>query len=204
VVLPTLLPRPLVASTCAAVAIVLAVALVPPGQGVPPFVVRIAELLLAGGAAYALDDAASVLTEVTPQRPWQRRAPVLGASAVLLAAAWAAVLLVLHWQQSLPSVLASSLELLVLALLTLAAAAALVWSGDPEPGTTVSPLVAVLGLGALIAEPLTGTIVFPTSAAPVGTGLAIAWVATGVAALLVLVLASRDPAGRRTGVRRLR
>ena len=48
-----------------------------PGAGVSPFVTRIAELGLAGGAAYLLDDAAAPLTEVTPPGVWRRRAPGL-------------------------------------------------------------------------------------------------------------------------------
>ena len=51
-------------SVAAASLVVIAAAL--PGDGVSPFVVRIAGFLLAGAAAYLLDDAAAPMTGVTP------------------------------------------------------------------------------------------------------------------------------------------
>ena len=67
--------RALVGAAAAAVALVLIAALTVPEEGVSPLVVRIAEFLLAGGAAYLLDDAAVVLTTVTPTGLWRRRLP---------------------------------------------------------------------------------------------------------------------------------
>ena len=147
----TRLPRPVPGSAAAAVALVLTAAALP-GDGVSPFVTRMAELVLAGGAAYLLDDAAAPLTEVTPPAVWRRRAPVLLVGAGLLASAWLVVLGVLRWQDSLPTALLPTIEVVVLSLLALAAAAIGVRRGEPEPGGQVAPLVGVLGIGALIAD----------------------------------------------------
>ncbi len=193
-------PRPLAASAAASVAVVLAVALASPGSGVPSFVVRLAELLLAGGAAYALDDAASVLTDVTPRAVWRRRAPALAASAALLAAAWLTILLVLRWQDSSPPVLAATGEVAVLCGLAVSAAAVLAGRREPEPGALVAPAVALLGIGALIAQALLPTPLFLSDGS--GVRLWLAWTAAGAVALLVLLVASRDPAARRRRVRR--
>ena len=70
-------PRGLSAAALAAVALVFVAAVVQPDAGVSGLVVRISELLLAGGAAYLLDDAAVVLTTVTPVGVWRRRLPRL-------------------------------------------------------------------------------------------------------------------------------
>ena len=202
VALSNLVPRPLAVSAAASVAVVLAVALASPGSGVPSFLVRIAELLLAGGAAYALDDAASVLTDVTPRSVWRRRAPVLAASGALLAAAWLMILLVLRWQDSSPAVLAATGEVAVLCLLAVSAAGVLAGHGEPEPGALVAPAVALLGIGALIVQALLSTRLFLSEEGGSGSRPWLAWTAAGVVALLVLLVASRDPAARRRRVRR--
>ena len=61
----------------AAVVLVFVGSVAQPDAGVSGLVVRISELLLAGGAAYLLDDAAVVLTTVTPVGVWRRRLPRL-------------------------------------------------------------------------------------------------------------------------------
>lgn len=195
-------PRAVLVSAATALALVLLVAVGWRDTGVPVFVMRLTELLLAGGAAYLLDDAAAVLTDVTPRGIWRRRAPVLGAGAGLLAGAWCLILLVLRWQDSSPPVLAATLEVAVLSAVALAAAAVLARRGEPEPGGLIAPILALLGFGLLIAQPLARTALFPSDADDSATRVIAWWAAAGAVAVLVLLLASRDPASRRRRTRR--
>ena len=193
----TRLPRPVPGSAAAAVALVLTTAALP-GDGVSPFVTRLAELALAGGAAYLLDDAAAPLTEVTPPAVWRRRAPVLLIGAGLLVSAWLIVLGVLRWQDSLPTALLPTIEVVVLSLLALAAAAVGVRRGEHEPGGQVAPVIGVLGIGALVADfMLEAEIFLPWDQGEVGGGTGTAWwLVTGAVALAIIVVAARDPGSR--------
>ena len=92
-------PRALAGAAAAAVVLV-ALASVAQPNGVSRIVVLISELLLAGGAAYLLDDSAIALTTVTPVRLWRRRLPRLLSGVALISVAWALVLAVLRWQDS--------------------------------------------------------------------------------------------------------
>jgi hypothetical protein len=107
---------PTVPLSASAAAVLVLVAAAIPGAGVSPFVIRIAEFLLAGGAAYLLDDAAAPLTGVTPPGVWRRRSPVVLTGAGLLTVTWLGILLVLGWQDALPPVLLATGELVVLCL----------------------------------------------------------------------------------------
>lgn len=177
-------------------ALVLVTAAFQQTAGALPFVGRVAELALAGGAAYLLDDAAAQLTTVAPQGPWRRRAPVLTAGAVLLAGAWLGILVVLEWRDARPPVAGSSAELLVMGLVAIAAAAVLFRLGDPEPGAIIAPIVVVLGLGLVIVESIAGSAIYLTDAGPT-LGHVAGWSAAGVLAVLVIVVAGRDVAGPR-------
>lgn len=188
--LPTRMPGPLVAAAGAAVALVLVVAVVPPGPGVPAFVLHIAEVMLAGGAAYALDDAAATLTDVTPRALWRRRLPRLAVSVATLALATGGISLVLHQQGSLPSAPALAGEVLVLCLLAVAAAAMLARYGEAEPGGLVAPVVALLGLAAVVGGSLMGDPLFLTDES--GATSRGRWLVVGVVAALVIVIGSRD------------
>ena len=190
-------PRPTYLTVVGVLGLVLLAALVQPGAGIPPFVARVAQLGLAGGAAYLLDDAAAQLTTVTPPGWWRRRAPGLVVGGTLLVAAWFGLLLVLAWQDSRPPVLTATVELLVLSLAAMAAAAVLVRRGDPEPGVLVAPAIVLIGLTAVIAESvLRTTILLPWDEAGPGRGIATVWAGAGLLATGVLLLASRDPATR--------
>lgn len=189
--------RAFTTTATAAVALVLVASLVPPDSGVSPLVVRIAALVLAAAAAYLLDDAALVLTTVTPVGLWRRRLPRLGWGVTVLAVAWTSVLLLLRWQESLPSVAWATGELVVLCLVALAASALVAGRGEPEPGSVVGPVLALLGITAVFAEQVLQTTIFVPWDGSGGTGVRIAWVAAGAIALTVVVGASRDPAGRR-------
>ena len=167
-------PWPVI-SAAAAAWLVLAVALIPPGPGVPVFVLHIAEVLLAGGVAYALDDPAATLTDVTPRALWRRRLPRLAATAATIAVATSGTALVLHQQRSLPSVAALSGEVLVLSLLAVAAAALIARRGEAEPGGLVAPAVALLGLAVVIAGPVLGDPLFLTDDGPPPLGRVRGW-----------------------------
>jgi hypothetical protein len=195
-------PRAYAATVAAAVALVLVASLVRPDSGVSPLVVRITELVLAGAAAYLLDDAAVVLTTVTPVGLWRRRLPRLGWGVVGLVGAWAAVSLLLRWRESQPPVGWGTGELVVLCLVALAASAVLAGRGEAEPGSVVGPVVVLVGITTVFAEQVLRTTIFVPWDGSGGSGVRMAWVAAGVLALLVVLGASRDPAGR--GGRRVR
>ena len=189
--------QPVAFTAAGVLALVLIAALAQPEAGVPPVVVRLAQFGLAGGAAYLLDDAAAQLTTVTPPGPWRRRAPALSGGVAVLAASWTAVLLVLGWQDSAPPVGTATGELAVLALTAVAASSVLVGSGDPEPGLRIAPPVVLLGISALIAESvLRTTLLLPWDGSGPGRGILGVWAAAALVALAVLLLTSRDPAGR--------
>ena len=149
----------------------------------PGLVVLISELLLAGGAAYLLDDAAVALTTVMPVGVWRRRLPRLLSGVALLLGAWALVLAVLRWQDSLPPGLVTG-ELAVLCLVALAAAAVLAARGEGEPGGLVAPAVGLLGIGALIADLLVEAAIFVPWDGSGGNGVRLAWAAIGGLAVL--------------------
>jgi hypothetical protein len=185
-------PRGLSAAALAAVALVFVAAVVQPDAGVSVLVVRISELLLAGGAAYLLDDAAVVLTTVTPVGVWRRRLPRLLSGVAVVAGAWALILVALSWQDSLPPGWVTS-ELVVLCLVALGAAAVLVAHGEAEPGGLVAPVVGLVGIGAVIADLLVRAAIFVPWDGSGGQGVRLAWVTVGVLAVLVIAVGSRDP-----------
>lgn len=187
-------PRALAAAAAAAVVLVVVAAVAQPTAGVPSVVVLISELLLAGGAAYLLDDAAVVLTSVVPLGLWRRRMPRLLSGVALLIGAWGLVLAVLRWQDSLPPVALVTGELAVLCLVALAAAAVLAARGEPEPGGLVAPVVGLLGIGAYIVDLLMEAAIFVPRDGSGGDGWRLAWISLGGLALLVIAVASRDPA----------
>jgi hypothetical protein len=188
------LPLPVALSAVAAVALVLVIAAL--ADGVPTFVVRVAELALAAGAAYLVDDAAAAVTVASPQGVWRRRAPVLGNGAAILAFAWVSILAVLTWQASPLSLLGLTGEVVVLRGLAVSAAAVLARTGEPEPGGQVAPAVVLLGLTAVIMEPVLQVTIFVSEDGTGGAAHQLAWLGTAVLAGVVVVLASRDPAAR--------
>jgi hypothetical protein len=187
-------PWPLATTAVAISALVLVASVLPSAGVVLPFVGRIAELALAGAAAYLVDDAAAALTTVAPTGTWRRRAPGLATGAVLLGSAWIAVLLVLGWRDAAPSTLAASIELVALGLVALAVAAALFRHGDAEPGARVAPLLVLLGVSLLILEGILRRPLLVPWDEPAATGVLVAWTALGVLAVVVALWASRDPA----------
>ena len=194
-------PRALGSAAGAAIALVLVAAVVQPDAGVSDFVVRISELLLAGGAAYLLDDAAVVLTTVTPVGLWRRRLPRLLSGVAVLAVAWTLILGVLWREDSLPQG-PVTLEVAVLCLVALAAAAVLAARGEPEPGALVAPAVGLAGIGVIILDFVVEVAIFVPWDGSGGDGLRLAWACLGGVAVLVIVVASRDP-GRMPARRRV-
>jgi hypothetical protein len=182
------------------VALVLLAAAAQPGAGVSPFVVRVAELGLAGGAAYLLDDAAAQLTTVTPPGVWRRRAPGLAWGAAVLAGTWAVVLLVLAWQASSPPAVVTSGELAVLCLASVAAAAVLFRRGDPQPGVRIAPVVVLSGVTVIVAESVLRLTIFVPWDGSDSAVTHVTWGMGGLVAAGVLVWASRDPAAHARGL----
>jgi hypothetical protein len=172
-----------------------------PGHGVSTFVVRVAELALAGGAAYLIDDATAAVTVTTPRTVWRRRAPRLARGLGVLGLAWVVILLVLRWQDNGQSGLWLTIEVTVLCALALAVSAVLTRQGDPEPGGQAAPAVILMGLAAVICEPLLNVSVFVPDGGADQLVRQSSWLVAGAVAALVVVLASRDPAGARRPVR---
>ena len=185
-------PRALSGAALAAIALVFLAAVVQPDAGVSDLVVRFSELLLAGGAAYLLDDAAVVLTTVTPVGLWRRRLARLLSGVAVLAVAWTVILTVLWRQDSLPP-WPVTVELAVLCLVAMAAAAVLAARGEAEPGGLVAPVVGLLGIGALIADLVVEAAIFVPWDGSGGDGVRVVWACVGGLAALVIVAASRDP-----------
>ena len=190
--------RPLVpvVGSVGAGSVLVALAVALPGGGVSPFLVRLVELVLAGGAAYLLDDPAAGLTGVTPRSLWRRRAPTLVGGLTVLVTAWMAILVLLRWLGSLLSVRVLTGELVVLVAVAVALAAVLVWRGDPAPGSRVAPIVGIAGMSALIAEPLLRAPIFLPADGGGDLSGWLGWTAVGLLAVAVILLASRDPASR--------
>jgi hypothetical protein len=180
----------------AAAFVLTALAVALPGAEVSAFLVRLVELVLAGGAAYLLDDGAAQMTVVTPRSPWRRRAPALVSGAAVLAASWAGILLLLRSQQSAIPLGAVTGETAVIGALAVALASVLVWRGEPQPGSQVAPVVGIFGITALIAEPLMGATIFLPVDGSRNEVAVYAWIGAGLLALAVTVLAGRDPASR--------
>ncbi|RYP83190.1 hypothetical protein EKO23_19870 [Nocardioides guangzhouensis] len=189
-------PWPVAATGLASSVLVLAIAARWPTSAALPFVGRMAELALAGCAAYLLDDAAAPLTGVAPQGPWRRRAPVLLTGVVLIALAWLGLLAILGWRDVRPPVPEASAELVVAGLVAVALATSLMRLGDPEPGVVVAPVVALSGVGLLVIEGLVRSPVFLTSTDPTA-GLVTGWVAVGSAAGAVVLLTPPGAPSRR-------
>jgi hypothetical protein len=187
-------PRELVGAAAAAVVIVVVASVAQPDAGVSRLVVLICELLLAGGAAYLLDDAAVALTTVAPVGLWRRRLPRLVSGAALLATAWMLVLAVLWSQDSRPPLGVVTWELSAMCLVALAAAAVLAARGESEPGGIVAPAIGLLGIGALIADQFVEAALFVPWDGSGSLEVHLAWVALGGSAVLVIAVASRDPA----------
>ncbi|MGH3506727.1 MAG: hypothetical protein ACRDO2_05940 [Nocardioidaceae bacterium] len=173
-----------------------AVAVTPPSTGVSPFFVRVAQLVLAGGAAYLIDDGASAVTAAVPRSFWRRRAAALWWGVGAMSASWAGIVALVRSQSAGFPMLALTLEVAVLCMLGFAAAAVLRWRGDPEPGSIVAPAVMLLGLAALIGEHVLRIAIFVFHGGVVDTSRETAWVGAGLLSLLVILGAARDPAHR--------
>lgn len=190
-------PVPTVLGAAAVAAVAAALALVLRPTPLPPLVVHLAQLSLAGAAAFLVDDAAAELTGVAPPPLWRRRAPRVVAGLAVLAASWLVVLVVAGGTPRG----ALTLEVGVLVVGALAASSVVASRGEPEPGTTVAPAVVLAGLAPVLVVGLLGRAVFLSDAGPaVPQGLATGWVVAGLVAAGALVVSCRDPgAGRHVG-----
>jgi hypothetical protein len=186
---------PVALSALVAVGLVLLMTALP-GTGVPTFVVRVAELAVAAGAAYLIDDAAAAVTITMPHGVWRRRAPLLVSGGIVLALAWAGVLVVLRWQESGLPLIGVTGEVVVLCCAAVAGSAVLAWRGEPQPGGQVGPGLVLLGLSAVIMEPVLRVTIFVPDGGMGAVARQLSWLGAGAVAAGVLLVASRDPAGR--------
>jgi hypothetical protein len=190
-------PTVLGAVAVAAVAAGLALVLRP--HPLPPLTVHLAQLALAGAAAFLLDDAAAELTGVVPPPLWRRRAPRVAAGLGAVTTSWVVVLAVSAGPSG-----ALTLEVGVLVVAALAVSSVAASWGEPEPGATVAPAVVLAGLAPMLVGGLLGRAVLVSDAAPAASrALLTGWAVAGVLAAAVLVATCRDPAGSspRTGRR---
>lgn len=163
---------------------------------VPPQAVHLAQLTLAGAAAFLLDDAAAGLTGVAPPPLWLRRAVRTAAGLAVLTPAWLAILVVVPERARA----ALTLEVSVLVVVTLAASSIAAARDQSEPGTTVGSAVVLAGVGAMLTGMVLDHVVFVSDAGPhASTTLVGGWVCLGVVSLALLARNSRDPAARRQG-----
>ncbi|WP_132211216.1 hypothetical protein [Kribbella steppae] len=187
-------PWPMVLLAVMSAGLVALLSIARPSSAVPLFVVHLAAVALASGAAYLLDDAAIAVTAATPQRLWRRRAPTLFAGLAVVGAAWTVIVVLLNQQSPTPSTSALTIEVAALVSVAVAAAAVAARRGEPEPGNLVAPAIVLLGVGALIAQPALNITLFMSG--PGDPHRRVWWVGIAVAATIVLLIASRDPATR--------
>lgn len=189
---------PLLCSVGAASAAV-AVPVATRGQGAA-LSVEIAGLALAAAAGYLLDDPAAAVTSTVPRPLWRRRSATVVRGLTVLAASWTLLLALLEWRGSGLSAIPATIQTAVTALLALSAAAMLARAGEQEPGNLVGSAVVLTGVGGLLAQPLLGVTIFlrVDSMDEQATSSLAWWAAVGLAAAVVLLAASRDPASRRT------
>jgi hypothetical protein len=190
------IPWPAVVVSTLTAGMVVVVAAAPPSTGVSPFFVRVAELALAGGAAYLIDDRAAAVTTAAPRSLWRRRAASMWWGLGVLAASWGCIVAVLRSQESGLPLPALTVEVVVLCGLAIAAAAVLTYRGEAEPGGIVAPAVLLLGLSAVIGEQVLHVVIFVPDGGFGEASRQIAWLGAGLACLLVILLAARDPARR--------
>ena len=191
---PGRLPWPplLGATAIAATTVGLAIAT---GGGAAALAMLVAGLALAASAGYLLDDAAHALTQTLPCALWRRRSSVVVRGIAVLAGTWAVLLAWLAWRGTPIAAASLTLQTSTITLLALAAAALLGRHGEPEPGSLVAPAVALIGIGALLAQPILGFTVFQSSSDE-STGRIRCWVGVGIVALVTLLVALRDPVAR--------
>ncbi|MEO5711188.1 MAG: hypothetical protein ABIQ59_15380 [Nocardioidaceae bacterium] len=190
---------PTVASAVSVALLTTGLALLLSPMPVPVLVVHLAQLALAGGAAYLLDDAAAALTGVAPRPTWRRRAPHLLIGGIALTGSWVTVLLCVHGAGLSTATL--SLETGTLIAVALAAATVLVRLGEAEPGALVAPGVVLSGLASLLVGGLLHREVFASGTGAGSTArtvLTTIWGAAAGTALVVLLMAWREPARGRS------
>ena len=183
---------PLIGATAAAAAVV---GLATARGGVSGLAVQVAGLALAAGAAYLLDDPAAAVTVTVPRSLWRRRSATVVRGLAVLTATWTVLLVLPRRGGDGLDDPAVTVQTAGVALLALAAAAVLARRGTPEPGNLVAPAVALVGIGALLLQPMLGVTLFVGADRPPDNWLSW-WVGVVIGMLLVLLAAWRDPAAR--------
>lgn len=192
---PGRLPWPPLLSAMAAAGAVVGLS-VATGGGGAELAVQVAGLALAAAAGYLLDDPAAAVTQTVPRPLWRRRSATVVPGLAVLSATWILLLTLLEWRNGEVSAVPQTIQTAVTALLALTAAALLARRGESEPGDVVAPATVLAGVGALLLEPLLGVRIFLSADEESGGRLG-CWIGVAIGAGLVLLAASRDPAGGR-------
>lgn len=186
------MPGPVLVTAAAVAALTVGLDRVLSPAPLPAVWVHLAQVALAGGAAFLLDDAAAALTGVVPPPLWRRRAVGLALGVAVLAPGWLVVLL------ADPGGSGGTLtaETCALVLLAVAASALVAARGEAEPGTLVAPTVVLAAVGTMLVAGALGRPVFLSDAVPgAGAGLGVVWALLAGTSMIVLLAATRDPAG---------
>jgi len=170
---------------------ILAVCVAYAADGPPLLYVRLALVALAGAAAFVLDEPAAAAVDAVPVT--RRGRTAIRASAVALPfAVWGAGVLALEWPNSGTAVGALLVEGAGVLALAVALSAVLRLAGRAEPGEIVASVLGASILAGLIFSPLPASMPL----FPVGNGWAAStalWGSFGVAGVMLVVAASRDP-----------
>jgi hypothetical protein len=189
---PGRLPWPPTLSAMATAGTVVGLAVATHGGGLQ-LAAQVAGLALAAAAGYLLDDPAAAVTQTVPRPLWRRRSATVVRGLGVLTLTWILLLALLELRHGGVPVIRLTVETAVIALLAITAAALLAGRGEPEPGNVVAPGVALLGIGALMMQPILGVPLL-LSAGAQSAGRLGCWAGLAVAALLLLLAAWRDPA----------
>lgn len=160
-------------------------------DGPPLEYVRLAQVALAAAAAFVLDEPAAAAVDAAPAT-LRRRTAIRATAAALPFAVWAAGVLALGQRSALTQVGALLVEGAGLLAVAVALSALLRLTGRVEPGEIVASRLGAAVLAVLIFNPLARSVPL----FPVGDGWAAStalWGSLAVAAVMLVVAATRDP-----------
>lgn len=158
--------------------------------------VRLVAVVLAAGAVFVLDDAAAATVAASPTPLWWRRMLRYVVAAVFVLPAWVAVLAYAHTHQPELPWPRVTLELTVLATFGFAVGGtAIRWLDAGDPGTAAA--LSVLGFTFIGAELPQRLALFDVPDLQPWPPSTLRWVTVLVAAVVVLVVTTRDPARAR-------
>lgn len=170
---------------------ILAVCVAFAADGPPLLYVRLSLVALAAAAAFVLDEPAAAAVDAVPATRRGRTA-VRATAVALPLAVWTAGILALERRNSATAVGALLVEGAGVLAVAVALSAILRLTGRAEPGEIVASVLGASVLAVLIFNPWLGSVPL----FPVGDGWAAStalWSCLAVAAMMLVVAASRDP-----------